>query len=54
MTDNEKDAARVGQALAEGRIRNPYKAWKLPTVRDEHGNLNPHLRNFTTDGKIEA
>lgn len=54
MTDNEKDAARVGRLLQEGKLRNPYKAWVLPTVRDEYGNLNPHLRVFTKGGKIEA
>ena len=42
--DREKDAQRVGQALAEERIKNPYRVWRLPTVRDEHGNLNPHVR----------
>jgi hypothetical protein len=29
MTEAEKDAQRVGQALAEGRIKNPYRVWKL-------------------------
>lgn len=43
MTDTEKDAQRVGQALAEGRIKNPYKVWKLPTVRDAYGNLRAEL-----------
>ena len=44
MTEAEKDAQRVGQALAERRIANPYRAWKLPTVHDSYGNLNPHVR----------
>jgi hypothetical protein len=30
--------------LQEGKLLNPHRVWKLPTVRDEHGNLNPHMR----------
>lgn len=44
MTDNEKDAARVGVALAERRIKNPYKAWKLDPPHDSLGQLRPQLR----------
>lgn len=29
MTDAERDAQRVGTALAEERIANPYRIWKL-------------------------
>ena len=27
--DRENDAARVGTALKEERIKNPYRVWKL-------------------------
>lgn len=37
-------ARNIGNALAEGRIQIAHRVWRLPTVRDEHGNLNPHVR----------
>jgi hypothetical protein len=41
--DRENDAARVGTALREERIKNPYRVWKLDPPHDTYGNLRYDL-----------